>query len=241
MSRSAPRLAAPRLTATAAVAAAVAGLATAALLAVATPAFAHTQASIDNPAAGAANVVLTLDAEAESTTAGIKSLEVTLPGGIQPAQVSLTEAPGGWTFTRTAQGFTVAGSALAVGTPAKATLRVAQLPATAQVLAFRTLVTYNDGQVQRWIEVPSTAAPNPPDPAPTVSLKPAAATATSAPASNLVSPGAVIRNNPSPAAQAPTSRSRTAWLWAIVIAGLILLALLGVLLWRRMTRLHTND
>jgi len=219
--------------------AAVAGLATAALLGVATPALAHTQATIDNPQAGAGNVLLTLNAEAESTTAGIKSLEVTLPGGIQPAQVSLTDGPGGWTFARTTQGFTVSGSALAVGTPAKASLRIAQLPATAQVLAFRTLVTYNDGKVDRWIEVPSTAAPDPPDPAPTVSLKPAAAT--SAPESNLVSPGAVIRNNPSPAAQAPTSKSRTAWLWAIVIAGLILLLLIGILLWRRMTRLHTND
>lgn len=221
--------------------AAVAGLATAALLGVAGPAFAHTQATIDNPQAGAGNVLLTLNAEAESTTAGIKSLEVTLSGGIQPAQVSLTDAPGGWTFARTTQGFTVSGSALAVGTPAKTSLRIAQLPATAQVLAFRTLVTYNDGKVDRWIEVPSTAAPDPPNPAPTVSLKPAAATATSAPASNLVSPGAVIRNNPSPAAQAPTSKSRTAWLWAIVIAGLILLLLIGILLWRRMTRLHTND
>lgn len=219
--------------------AAVAGLATAALLGIAAPALAHAQATIDNPQAGAGNVLLTLNAEAESTTAGIKSLEVTLPGGIQPAQVSLADAPGGWTFARTTQGFTVAGSALAVGTPAKTSLRIAQLPATAQVLAFRTLVTYNDGKVDRWIEVPSTAVPEPPNPAPTVSLKPAAAT--SAPESNLVSPGAVIRNNPSPAAQAPTSRSRTAWLWAIVIAGLILLMLLGVLLWRRMTRLHTND
>jgi hypothetical protein len=227
VSRIAPRLAA------------VAGLATAALLAVAAPALAHTQASIDNPQAGAGNVVLTLNAEAESTTAGIKSLDVTLPGGIQPAQVSLTDAPGGWTFTRTAQGFTVAGSTLAVGTPAKTSLRIEQLPATAQVLAFKTLVTYGDGKVDRWIEVPSTAAPNPPDPAPTVSLR--AAAATSAPASNLVSPGAVIRNNPSPAAQAPASKSRTGWLWAIVIAGLILLLLIGVLLWRRMTRLHTND
>jgi hypothetical protein len=219
--------------------AAVAGLATAASLAVAVPALAHTQASIDNPQAGASNAVLTLNAEAESTTAGVKSLEVTLPGGIQPAQVSVTDAPGGWTFTRTAEGFTLAGSALAVGTPVKASLRIAQLPGTSQVLAFKTLVTYSDGKVDRWIEVPSTAAPNPPDPAPTVSLKPAAAT--SAPESNLVSPGAVVRNNPSPAAQAPISKSRTAWLWAIVIAGLILLALLGVFLWRRMTRLHTND
>jgi len=229
VSRIAPRLAA------------VAGLVTAASLAVAAPALAHAQATIDNPQAGAGNVVLTLSAEAESTTAGIKSLEVTLPGGIQPAQVSLIQAPAGWSFSRTGQGFTVSGTALAVGTPAKATLRIAQLPVTSQVLAFRTVVTYGDGKVDRWIEVPSTDAPSPPDPAPTVSLRQAAATATSAPAGNLVSPGAVIRQNPSPAAQAPTSRSRTALLWVIVIAGLIVLALIGVLLWRRMTRLHTND
>jgi hypothetical protein len=217
------------------------GLATLVLVAIAAPALAHTEVTIDNPQAGATNVVLNLDAQAESTTAGIKSVDVTLPDTITPAQVSVAVAPGGWTFTRTSAGFTIAGAAIAVGTDAKATLHVAQLPTTPAVLAFKTLVTYADGKVDRWIEVPSTAAPNPPNPAPTVSLKPAAATPTGSASANLqVSPGAVV-HNASTAATAATSTSRTGLLWVIVIAGLILLALIGVLLWRRMTRLHTND
>jgi hypothetical protein len=217
------------------------GLATLVLVAIAAPALAHTEVTIDNPQAGATNVVLNLDAQAESTTAGIKSVDVTLPDTITPAQVSVAAAPGGWTFTRTSAGFTIAGSAIAVGTDAKATLHVAQLPTAPTVLAFKTLVTYADGKVDRWIEVPSTAAPNPPNPAPTVSLKPAAATPTGSASANVqVSPGAVV-HNASTAATAATSTSRTGLLWGIVIAGLILLALIGVLLWRRMTRLHTND
>jgi uncharacterized protein YcnI len=216
------------------------GLAALALTAIAAPALAHTEATIDNPQAGATNVVLTLDAQAESTSAGITSLDVTLPDGVTPAQVSIKAGPNGWTFTRTTQGFTVAGTALPVGTDARAALQIAQLPATATTLAFKTLVNYSDGAVDRWIEVPSTAAPNPPNPAPTVSLRPAAATPAGTAPTNLVSPGAVVRN-PSPAATAPTSASSTALLWVIVGAGLILLVLIGVLLWRRMTRLHTND
>jgi hypothetical protein len=221
---------------------AAAGVAALALIAVAAPALAHTEATIDNPQAAASNVLLSLNAEAESTTAGIKSLDVTLPDGITSAQVSLVTGPNGWTFARTDRGFTVAGTALPVGTAAKASLRIAQLPATATLLAFKTLVTYNDGKVDRWIEVPSSAAPNPPNPAATVSLRPAASpTATGAPTNTLVSPGAVVRGPASPAARAPTSKSDTTLLWVIVGAGLVLLALLGVLLWRRRTRLHTND
>jgi hypothetical protein len=216
--------------------AAVTGLAVLAALTVATPALAHTQATIDNPRAGATNAVLSLNAEAESDTAGIKSLAVTLPGGISPAQVSVVSAPGGWTFTRTVDGFTVAGAALATHTDAKASLRIAQLPATPSTLAFKTLVTYSDGRVDRWIEVPSSAGAQPPDPAPTVSLQPAAATQSAVP----VSPGAVV-HNASVAANATTSKSNTTLIWVVVIAVLIVLGLIAALLWRRMTRLHTND
>jgi hypothetical protein len=218
------------------------GVGTAALLGIAVPAFAHAQASLDNAHAGATNVTLRLNAEAESTTAGIKSLDVTLPSGIAPDQVSLASAPQGWTFTRTAQGFTVSGTALPTGTDATTSLRIAALPGAPTLLAFKTLVTYADGKVDRWIEAPSSAVPTPPNPAATVSLEPAVhATATSAPATNLVSPNAALRHNPSPAATAGTSKTQTALLWVIVGALLILLLVLGVVLWRRRTRLHTND
>jgi hypothetical protein len=218
------------------------GLATAALLGIAAPALAHTQATLDNPRVGATNAMLSLNAEAESATAGIAKLDVTLPGGIAPDQVSLASAPQGWTFARTAQGFTVSGTPLGVGTDAKTSLRIATLPGTPTLLAFKTLVTYADGKVDRWIEVPTAAVPSPPNPAATVSLEPApGATATSAAAGNLVSPNAAKKQNPSPAAAAGTSTSATVWLWVIVGALLVLAALLTLLVWRRYTRLHTND
>jgi hypothetical protein len=219
------------------------GLATAASLSLAAPALAHTQASLDNAHAGATNAMLSLNAEAESTTAGIAKLDVTLPGGIAPDQVSLASAPQGWTFARTAEGFTVSGAPLGVGTDAKASLRIATLPGAPTLLAFKTLVTYADGKVDRWIEVPTAAAPSPPNPAATVSLEPAGAgaTATSAAAGNIVSPNAAKKHNPSPAAAAGTSRTATTLLWVIVGALLVLAALLTLLVWRRYTRLHTND
>ncbi len=214
----------------------------AALLGIAAPALAHTQASIDNPRAGATNVTLSLNAEAESTTAGIKSLDVTLPSGIAPEQVSLASGPQGWTFTRTAQGFMVSGTPLSTGTDAKTSVHIAALPGAPTVLAFKTLVTYADGKVDRWIEAPSSAVPTPPNPAATVSLEPGTnATATSAPPTNLVSPNAALRHNPSPAARAGTSKAQTALLWVIIGALLILLLVLGVVFWRRRTRVHTND
>lgn len=210
------------------------GVAALAVLTFGAPAFGHTQATIDNPRAGATNVLLALDAEAESDTAGIKSLTVTLPDGVTPAQVSLSSAPGGWTFARTDTGFTVSGTPLALHTNAKATVRIAQLPATPSVLAFRTLVTYGDGTVQRWIEVPSTAAPSPPDPAPTVSL--AAATGSPPPT---VSPNAAVHNVTAPAGSHTPAGS--ALPWVIIGAVVVVLLAIGALLWRRFTRLHPND
>ncbi len=210
------------------------GVAALAALAFGAPAFAHTQATIDNPRAGATNVLLTLDAEAESGTAGIKSLSVALPNGITPAQVSLAEAPGGWTFARTDSGFTVSGTPLALHTNAKTSLRIAQLPATPSVLAFRTLVVYGDGKVDRWIEVPSTAAPSPPDPAPTVSL--AAGTGSPPPT---VSPNAIVHKVSAPPGSPTPGGSALPWI--IIAAVVVVLLVIGALLWRRFTRLHPND
>jgi hypothetical protein len=156
-------------------------MAAAAILGVGTAALAHTEVEIDNPQAGAVNVRMTMTAEAESDSAGIALLWVVLPAGITASQISVVAAPAGWTLKPTADGYAIGGKTLPVGTDARVVTRIAQLPQSATVLVFKTLVTYSDGHVDRWIEVPSATAPTPDNPAPVVSLRPAAATATPSP------------------------------------------------------------
>lgn len=187
------------------------GLATAlALLGTAGPAAAHAEATIDNPTAGAADVTLTVTAEAESSSAGITSVRIALPPGINPGQVSLANAPSGWTLTANDDGYTVGGPALQVGADARHVVRIAELPATAGVLLFKTLVTYTDGQVDRWIEAPSASNPEPAQPAPTVSLRPG-------PAATAATPTAPA--TPTPTGAAPETGATSAGPVAGSVAG----------------------
>ena len=166
----------PRRRATVAVAVLIA-MVTALVLA--SPASAHVEVSADNPQAGARNVTVTFTGEAESTTGGIASEQVILPAGIAAPDVRLAKAPAGWTLTATADGFTVAGAALPVGDDAVFSITITQLPANATELVFKTLETYSDGEVSRWIEVPEAGKPEPDNPAPVLKLTPAAAPVTS--------------------------------------------------------------
>jgi len=213
-------------------AAAVAAVSVVAVLATAAPALAHAEVVIDNPQAGATNVTMTMTAEAESPTAGIASVRVVLPEGIAPSQVMLVSGPAAWTLTAGADGYTVAGPPLRVKTDAKYAVRLAQLPVAPTVLVFKTLVTYSDGRVDRWIEPPSAANPNPDQPAPTVTLRPAAAVPPSpSPVKTSAAPTtASAAQSPSPAAAAKSGGGGgPAWLVAGVaalaaIAGATLLA-----------------
>ncbi|KDN86545.1 DUF1775 domain-containing protein [Kitasatospora cheerisanensis] len=63
------------------------------------------------------------------------------------------KTPDGWTYTATADGWTVAGPALAPGAAAEYSVKLRQLPATTSVV-FKTLVDYSDGHTDRWIEIP---------------------------------------------------------------------------------------
>jgi len=202
-------------------------------LAVAAPAFAHTEIELDNPQAGATNVTMNVTAEAENDGAGIVSVRLVLPDGIAPTDASLVSGPAGWTLTQGTDGVTVAGAALKIGTDAKFTVRLAQLPATASVLVFKSLVTYQDGKVDRWIEVPGPSNLKPDHPAPVVSLRPAPVVATSAPPTT----GA-----PSPTPSAPTSVAPRAaankggtglgWLIAVLVV-LVAAAAVGYVVVRR--------
>jgi uncharacterized protein YcnI len=208
-------------------------------LVLAAPAGAHVAVSADNPQAGARDVTLTFVGEAESDSAGIVSERVVLPDGITAADVSLVEAPPGWELTADSdpEGFTVAGPALPVGADATFQVMVAQLPTDATTLAFRTVETYSDGTVARWIEI-AQDGDEPEFPAPTLTLSPAETPASpSLPAATLspTPPTATASAAATPngrAAPVDTEPARL-WPWWIAAAAVAAVTVGAVLLARR--------
>ncbi|TKA00613.1 DUF1775 domain-containing protein [Actinacidiphila oryziradicis] len=167
----------------------------AAVFAAAGPAAAHTEVTASRAQALAENVTLTFTNEAESDSAGFTKIRIVLPAGITPDAVTVKEAPKGWKLRPTADGYTVGGPALAPGKDAEHSIVVRQLP-DAKSLAFKTLDTYSDGKVSRWIELPTGGA-EPEKPAPVLKLKAAA-------------PGAApISPSPSTGADSSPSSSET--------------------------------
>jgi uncharacterized protein YcnI len=207
------------------------------VLALAGTAFAHVEVSADNPQAGATNVVVTFDAAAESDSAGITKIEVVLPEGITTDQVTLDDAPSGWTLKTTSKGYTVGGKALGVGTNAEHSVTIARLP-NEESLVFRTLVTYANGDVDRWIEPPTASNPDPANPAPVLELEPAApapttaAPTTAAPTIVGGTTNDVITAAPTPPAAAPGDDDGPSWWWLLGLA-LVAAVVVAVVMMRR--------
>ncbi|MFC7279739.1 DUF1775 domain-containing protein [Paractinoplanes rhizophilus] len=228
----------------------VAGLA---VVGLAGPALAHVEVSADKTTAGARNVTLTFTGEAESDTAGIASERVVLPDGIAPSGVSLVKAPAGWKLTPSADGFTVGGPALKIGQDAVWQVKIAKLPDGRTRLSFKTLETYGDGKVVRWIEIQQPGQDEPDHPAPLVTLKPAAAGAPgaapsagaapapasgsaaasgSAPAPASEPVGPTVAATPVAGAPADTGEGTSTW-WIWVVLAVVVAAVAGFLLLRR--------
>jgi uncharacterized protein YcnI len=215
-----------------ATAASALGTAACIVLGWAAPAWAHVEVSADKPQAGATNVTVTFIGEAESDSAGIRAERIVLPTGITPDQVRLGKTPSGWTFSRAAGGFTVGGKALKIGQDARFSVVIAQLPADATELAFKTVETYGDGEVSRWIEIPQPGQPEPENPAPVLKVRAAArpapttAAATTAPATTAPATSAQPAFTSSPTAD-EDSGSRTG-LWVAIIAVAVVVAAAAV-------------
>jgi uncharacterized protein YcnI len=212
---------------------AVAGIAVAGLAA---PAFAHVELKADKTTAGAGDVTLTFNGEAENPKAGIKSERVVLPDGIAPDTVTAVKLPSGWKFTANSDGFSVGGTALKIGTDAVWSVKIAKLPDGVTRLSFKTLETYGDGEIARWIEIQEAGQAEPDMPAPLLVLKagPSAAATTAAPAAT--TPAAVVPAPTTAAAQAPaasTSSSSSWWIWVLV--GVAVVGVAGLLVMRRRT------
>jgi uncharacterized protein YcnI len=209
---------------------------TAAVLAfTAGPAAAHVEVKADKAQAGAADVTITFSAEGENSKAGIASVKVALPAGIAPADVTYVSGPAGWKLTPEADGYTVAGTALAAKKDAEYAVKVAKLPTDATDLTFKTLVTYTDGKLDRWIDAPGTDSP-----APVLKLAAAAPAATSAApvpsdiASTIpTTQAAAPATTPADAANDESDSSATPW---IVLAVVVILGLGAVLFVRNRRR-----
>ncbi|WP_030313465.1 DUF1775 domain-containing protein [Streptomyces sp. NRRL B-3229] len=161
----------------------------------AVPAAAHTEVEADKAQALAENVTVTFHAEAESDSSGIKEVRVVLPEGITPADVTYDKGPAGWKFTADKDGYTVGGKELKTGVSAEYSVVVRQLP-DAKEVAFKTLQTYGDGHVDRWIELDENGE----NPAPTLALKAAA------PGAKPIASASATEN---PASAAPTDADPT--------------------------------
>ena len=210
------------------------------IIGTATAATAHVEVAADKTQAGATNVTVTFTGEAESTTAGIASEQVVLPAGITPQQVRLAKAPGGWTLTPTADGFTVAGAALPVGTDAEFSVLIDKLPADAAELAFKTIETYGDGQIVRWIEIPKPGEAEPANPAPMLKLTGAVPVASTAPATSQAAE-ATTQPAPSATVAAPVTDdggSNVAW---IVVGAVVVVAAVAAAVIARRRRAETSS
>lgn len=185
------------------------GVLTAAALAVAVATAGLTAAHAEVEAEGARaldqNVELTFSAESSPPPLGITKLEVILPKGVVPSDIAYEEGPDGWKFTPTSRGYTVSGSKLAVGEDVEYVVTVRQLP-DAKSLVFKTLQSYSDGKVDRWIELEESEGDGHGHghPAPRLDLKAAA------PGAEVVSPTpseepTTASPSPSPETSAETS------------------------------------
>jgi len=197
------------------------------VLAVAAPVSAHVEVTGAPAQAGAANAVLTFTAEAESPSAGIVSMRVVLPTGMVPADVAYLDGPAGWRLTSAADGYTVAGPAVPVGQDARYRVRVRQLP-QGKTAVFKTIETYSNGKVSRWIG--EGGADNP---APVLTLAPAAVvpTPTATPTTTSPSPSvSATTGDPSTSPAAAADSDEDGGLPALAWVGIgvaILAALLG--------------
>ncbi|WP_276322873.1 DUF1775 domain-containing protein [Streptomyces sp. F001] len=100
--------------------------------------------------------MLTFSAASESGSAGIDKLGVVLPDGTTADDLTYKEGPEGWKPAPASWGYTVSGPKLDVGEDAEYVVVVRQLP-DAKKLVFKTLQSYSDGRVDRWIELEDNA------------------------------------------------------------------------------------
>lgn len=165
----------------------VAALATAGVLTAAGVAFAHVTVHPDSYAKGATDGVLTFRVPNEEDTADTTKVQVFLPVD-HPVLGVLVTPQDGWTakvtttrlktpvktddgtITDAVSEITWSGGRIRSGEYQDFDVAFGQLPHDTEQLGFKTLQTYSDGKVVRWIEETQKGAEEPESPAPVLKL-----------------------------------------------------------------------
>ncbi|MBY8879198.1 YcnI family protein [Actinacidiphila acidipaludis] len=202
-------------------AAAVAALAGGVVLLSAVPAFAHVTVQPNTAAKGSYSTVA-FKVPNEQDKASTVRVEVNLPADHPIASVSLQPVPG-WTAQVTTSKLTTplktddgtvdqavtkivwTGGKIAPGQFQQFPVSLGPLPDDAGSLVFKTLQTYDNGDIVRWIEVPQTGQPEPQNPAPSLTLTAAATGGTSGGAAG--TPAAAPAGDTSKNGKAPATAS----------------------------------
>ncbi|WP_225844950.1 YcnI family protein [Streptomyces sp. HPF1205] len=199
----------------------VAALAGSAVLLTAVPAFAHVTVQPDTAAKGSYSTVDFKIPNEEDSASTVK-IEVFLPTDHPIASVSLQPVPG-WTaqvatsklatplktddgtVTQAVSKITWSGGKIGPGQFQQFPVSFGPLPDDTGALSFKTLQTYDNGDIVRWIDLPQAGQPEPEHPAPTLTLTAAAPTGTNgAPGSPAGAPAADAKG-PRQAAAGPSS------------------------------------
>ncbi|WP_329547534.1 YcnI family protein [Streptomyces sp. NBC_01356] len=165
----------------------VAGLAAAGVLAAAGAAFAHVTVHPESYAKGATDGVLTFRVPNEEDTASTTKVQVFLPTD-HPVLGVLVTPEEGWTpevtttklktpvktddgtITEAVSEITWTGGRIRHGEYQDFNVAFGQLPDDVDQLTFKTLQTYSDGSVARWIEEAEHGGDEPENPAPVLTL-----------------------------------------------------------------------
>ncbi|MGW6901994.1 YcnI family copper-binding membrane protein [Streptomyces sp. NPDC054919] len=221
----------------------VAALATAGVLTAAGVAFAHVTVHPDSYAKGATDGVLTFRVPDEEDTADTTKVQVFLPMD-HPVLGVLVTPQDGWTakvtttrlktpvktddgtITDAVSEITWSGGRIRSGEYQDFDVAFGQLPHDTDQLGFKTLQTYSDGKVVRWIEETRKGAEEPESPAPVLKL-------TAGTASDGSAPTTASSSEPEATAKASSSDSTARGLGiAGLVAGVLGLVAAGVALAR---------
>ncbi|MEV7384425.1 MULTISPECIES: YcnI family protein [unclassified Streptomyces] len=175
----------------------VTALTAASVLVAAGVAAAHVTVHPESYAKGATDGVLTFRVPNEEDTASTTKVQVYLPTD-HPVLGVLVTPQDGWTakvtttklktpvktddgtITEAVSEVTWTGGKIGAGQYEDFDIAFGQLPEDTDQLTFKTLQTYSDGKVVRWIEEPQSGGDEPEDPAPTLKLTAGDASAASA-------------------------------------------------------------
>jgi uncharacterized protein YcnI len=205
---------------------------------------AHVTVSPSSIPQGTSDAVLTFRVPNESTTASVTALRVQFPLD-HPVVLLSPEAGSGWsvsvhttrlarpittddgTFTSTTSEIDWSGGTIPVGQFSEFNVLAQGIPSGTSELVFKAIQSYSDGTVVSWIQVPDKTVPDPPHPAPTITLTAAKSTAADA------APQSPSNATSNAATVGTSSGSNALAVGALILGGFaVLLALLAVWLGR---------